>query len=93
MVEMGIWLVFGVVGVVLAAALLGLRRYRWKNILWGTGGYALFIAVLWLAEGPRPVEAYVLISLAAVAGAMAQHAYDDEKQRERMRRVSLGLTA
>lgn len=89
--KMDVWLALGVVGVILAAALLGVRRYRWQNILWGVGGGALFMTVSALAQNSSPIEPYVLISLAALAGGMAQHAYEDEKHREKERRASLGL--
>lgn len=89
---MDLRLVLIVVPFVLVVAMFGVRRYRLRNIVWGTGSYALFVTLVALAPGRSANETVWLIGLAFAAGAVAQHANEDEKQREKERRAAVGLT-
>lgn len=85
-------LFFVIIFTILVAAMFGVRRFRWPNIIRGTAGYGAFVGLLAVAPGTGAIDPVLLVGLAFIAGAISQQAFDDEKHRERLRRASVGLT-
>lgn len=79
---------------VLAVALLGVRRYAPINIARVAGGMTgVWLLLFVSAEPSMAIDPAVLILLAAIAATLVGQGYEAERQRARARRASVGLAS
>jgi len=80
--------------VLLAIAILGVRRYAPLNIA-RVGGGSAFVWVFVIASGGPSIaiDPPVLILLAAIAATLVGQGFEAERQRARDRLVSIGVAA